>query len=189
MLSGNKLKRCRVVRGVNIADLAQKLVPGNLAPDRARTEIKSYQASIGNWERGLMRPRPAREDIEALARALSVEPMDLQVWSACHKYAPIAPRKVKLVTEMIAGLNVQEALDVLKFANKRAAVMVEKVLSSAVANADEQEADLEKLYVSEARVDQGGIRRGTRRWRPKDRGRAVPFTRLASHIHICLDME
>ena len=101
----------------------------------------------------------------------------------------MAPRKVRLVVDLIRGRNVQDALDVLKFANKRAAVYVDKVLRSAIASADEQEADVQRLFVAEARVDEGGVRRGTRRWRPKDRGRAVPFTRLASHIHISVDLD
>ena len=93
------------------------------------------------------------------------------------------------MADLIRGRSVQDALDLLKFANKRAAVMIDKVLRSAIANADEQEADIERLFVSEARVDEGGVRMGTRRWRPKDRGRAVPWTRLASHIYISVDME
>ncbi|MCP4712185.1 MAG: 50S ribosomal protein L22 [Planctomycetes bacterium] len=110
-------------------------------------------------------------------------------WSASHRYAPIAPRKVKLVVDLIRGRTVQDALDLLKFANKRAAVFVDKVLRSAIANADEQEADIERLYVSQARVDYAGVRLNTRRWRPKDRGRAVSWCRKASHIHIAIDME
>jgi large subunit ribosomal protein L22 len=124
-----------------------------------------------------------------LARVLGLTRTDLEVWPARHSYAPMAPRKVRLVTDMIRGYMIHDALDMLKFTNKRAAGMVEKVLRSAIANADEQEADIERLYVSEARVDEGGVRSGTRRWRPKDRGRAMPWTRLASHIYVCLDVR
>ncbi|MBN1763819.1 MAG: 50S ribosomal protein L22 [Sedimentisphaerales bacterium] len=146
-------------------------------------------SALKNWERGLYRPTPQRSDIESIARVLRVDAQDLVVWRATHRYAPIAPRKVRLITELINGYPVQDALDMLKFANKRAAVMVDKVLRSAIANADEEEADVERLYVREARVDEGGVRMGTRRWRPKDRGRAVPFTRLCSHIHVSVDMQ
>ena len=96
----------------------------------------------------------------------------------------MSPRKVRLVTQLINGRHVQDALDVLTFTHKRAAAAIKKVLQSAIANADEQEADVENLYVSEARVDQAGRRIGTKAWHPKDRGRAHPIRKEASHIHV-----
>ena len=182
MLSGKKLKECRVVAGMSAGQLAE-------SGARAGTSADEMKSAIENWERGLMKPAPTRSNVQTLASALGVTNHDLEVWSACQKYAPMAPRKVRLVAELIRGRSVQDALDVLKFANKRAAVLIDKVLRSAIANADEEEADVERLYVSEARVDEGGIRQGTRRWRPKDRGRAVSFTRLASHIRVSVDLE
>ena len=182
MLSGKKLKERRVAAGMSAGQLAESTA-------RAGGSSAEMKSAIDNWERGLMKPVPTPSNVQALAGALSVEGHDLEVWTACHKYAPMAPRKVRLVAELIRGRSVQDALDVLKFANKRAAVLIDKVLRSAVANADEQEADVERLYVSEARVDEGGVRQGTRRWHPKDRGRAVSFTRLASHIHVSVDLE
>ncbi|OHB64957.1 MAG: 50S ribosomal protein L22 [Planctomycetes bacterium RBG_13_62_9] len=99
-------------------------------------------------------------------------------------YAPMAPRKVRLVTQLIQGRKVQEAMDLLKFTRKRAATLVDQVLKAAVADADEQQVDVDTLYVSEARVDEGGVRVGTKRWIPKDRGRAHPLHKLACHIHV-----
>ena len=96
----------------------------------------------------------------------------------------MSPRKVRLVTQLIAGRGVQDALDLLKFTNKRAAETVRKVLQSAVASADEQEADVDNLIVSEVRVDGAGRRIGTKAWRPKDRGRAHPIRKEASHIYV-----
>lgn len=182
MLSGKKLQEARLAAKMSIPDLAAAIVRPGLDADKAR-------GAIGNWEREYQRPLPTRVDIEALGNALGVRRVDLVVWHACHKWAPIAPRKARLVTELISGRTVQDALDVLKFANKRAAVMVDKVLRSAIANADEQEASVEDLYVTEARVDEGGVRLGTKQWRAKDRGRAVAWIRLASHIHVTLDQE
>jgi large subunit ribosomal protein L22 len=72
----------------------------------------------------------------------------------------------------------------LKFMNKRAAEMVNKVLKAAVADADEQQADVDNLYVSCARVDDAGIRIGTKRWIPKDRGRAHSISKKACHIYV-----
>ena len=167
---------------MSVSELAAAIARPGLDAGKAK-------AAIENWQRGLVCPQPSSEDVGALAKALRVDRNDLVVWTAKHRFAPIAPRKVRLVTDLIRGRTAQDALDLLKFTNKRAAVFVDKVLRSAIANADEQEADVESLYVCEARVDEGGIRANTKRWRPKDRGRAVPFTRLASHIHVTVDTE
>ncbi|OHB67159.1 MAG: 50S ribosomal protein L22 [Planctomycetes bacterium RBG_13_60_9] len=96
----------------------------------------------------------------------------------------MAARKVRLVVNLIAGRDVQDAMDLLKFTRKRAAPMVNQVLKAAVADADEHQADVENLYVKEARVDEAGIRIGTKRWIPKDRGRAHPIRKKACHIHV-----
>jgi ribosomal protein L22 len=62
--------------------------------------------------------------------------------------------------------------------------MVDKVLKAAMADADEHQADVDTLVVKEARVDEAGIRLGTKRWIPKDRGRAHPISKKACHIHV-----
>ena len=100
-------------------------------------------------------------------------------WTSIHRYARISPRKVRLVTDLIADRHVDEALDLLKFTRKRASVFVDKVLRTAMADADEQEADVRKLYVHGARVDEGPT---IKRFRPKDRGRAHPIMKHTSHI-------
>ncbi|MHC4497490.1 MAG: 50S ribosomal protein L22 [Planctomycetota bacterium] len=106
------------------------------------------------------------------------------VWRSCCRFAPMSARKVRLVTQLIVGRSVQDAMDILKFTRKRAATIVDKVLKSAVADADEQQADVDNLYVSEARVDDAGVRIGTRRWMPKDRGRAHPIHKKACHVYV-----
>ena len=58
-------------------------------------------------------------------------------------------------------------------------VLISTVLKSAMSNANEKEADMPRLYVSEARVDEGPI---MKRWRPKDRGRAHPIQKCTSHL-------
>jgi large subunit ribosomal protein L22 len=139
---------------------------------------------VKNWQKGLFKPEPQAEDIRRLATALSAEVNDLVDWRSSYRYAPMSARKARLVTEMITGLGVQEAMDVLKFTRKRAAPIIDKVLRSAVADADEQQADVDNLYVSSARVDDAGIRVGTKRWIPKDRGRAHPIRKKACHIQV-----
>jgi len=85
---------------------------------------------------------------------------------------------------MIRGRDVNEAMDILKFTANRPAALVRKVLTSAVANADEAEADVELLYVQQAHVDEAPK---FRRWRPKDRGRAFPIRKRNSHITIVVE--
>ncbi len=104
-------------------------------------------------------------------------------WQAKHRYAQLSPRKARLVIDTIRGHSCGEALNILKFSKQRPAVDIAKTLRSAMANADEQEADMGRLYMAEARVDMGPT---TLRWRPKDRGRAHPIKKKTSHIHIVL---
>jgi large subunit ribosomal protein L22 len=98
-----------------------------------------------------------------------------------YNYARISPRKVRLVADMIRGKRLDEALTALSFSNKRAAVMVRKCLDAAVADAEQQDADITALYVCESRVDEGPT---IKRWQPKDRGRAHPINKRTSHIII-----
>lgn len=105
-------------------------------------------------------------------------------WQAKHRYARISARKVRLIADMIRGRDVQDALNVLKFTPNRAAGMVSKVLTSAVANANEAEANVDSLIVDEARVDDGPV---IKRFQPKDRGRAHPILKRTSHITVVVD--
>ena len=182
MLSANKLKKLCQQRKISMAVLSEQLV-------RAGLNGKQAVAAIKNWQRGLFKPKPRKEDIRRLASAFSVQENDLADWRSSCRYAPFSARKARLVTELIVGQNVQDALDVLKFTRKRAAPMIEKVLKSAVADADEQQAEVESLYVSEARVDDAGVRIGTKRWIPKDRGRAHPIRKKACHIYVTVTEE
>ncbi|MFB0525800.1 MAG: 50S ribosomal protein L22 [Phycisphaerae bacterium] len=177
MLSADKFRELCQRRQADIERLASQLARGGL--DRKKAAV-----AIRNWQKGLFRPKPRTEDIRRLAAAFGVEVGDLADWQSSYQFAPMSARKVRLVTQLIVGRSVQDAMDTLKFTRKRAATMVNKVLKSAVADADEQQADVDNLYVSCARVDDAGIRIGTKRWIPKDRGRAHPIRKKACHIHI-----
>ena len=107
-------------------------------------------------------------------------------YRAIHRYARIAPRKARLVADLIRGRRIDEAMTALEFSKKRAAWYFKSVLKSAIANAEEQDADLHSLFVSESRVDEGPVQK---RWRPKDRGRAHPFKKYTSHLYITVDQR
>jgi large subunit ribosomal protein L22 len=179
MLSANKLDNLIKSTGKSIADLAAGLKRAGLTEKQAASAIK-------NWRKGLMKPLPRKSDIEALASALGVEVVGVSQWKSSVRYSPSSPRKARLVTQLISGRNVQEALDLLKFTHKRASETVSKALKSAIASADEDSADVENLYVCLAKVDGAGIRVGTKRFIEKDRGRAHSIRKMASHIHVAV---
>jgi large subunit ribosomal protein L22 len=101
-----------------------------------------------------------------------------------HRFARISPRKARLVMDLIRGRKVDDALTLLRFSKRRASVMIEKVVKSAVANAGEQEADTESLYVSKAWIDPGPV---IKRFQPKDRGKAYDIKKRTSHLVVELD--
>ncbi len=100
---------------------------------------------------------------------------------AIAKRIRISPQKARLVTRMIQGQNVTEALRRLKFSNKKAAVLVESVLRSAIANAAAKGADDESLKVKYAVIDEGPR---LKRFMPAARGRAMRIIKRTAHISV-----
>ena len=100
------------------------------------------------------------------------------------RYLPISAQKVRLVVDLVRGKDVQEAVDMLPFVNKRAAEPVRKLLVSAIANAEENFGlSRDDLYVAEIYADEGP----TRRWRRFGaRGRFKPIARRTSHVTVVL---
>ena len=99
---------------------------------------------------------------------------------AKHRFARIAPRKARLILDLVRGRDVDDAISLLKFHKQRAGVFVEKIIRSAVANANEQEvAPRKTLYVAKAWADPGPI---IKRFQPKDRGKAYPIKKRTSHL-------
>ncbi len=107
-------------------------------------------------------------------------------FTAKHRFARIAPRKARLLMNLVRGRDVDDAITILKFAKQRASGMVEKVIRSAVANANEQEVSTSRnaLYVAAAWVDPGPI---IKRFQPKDRGKAYEIKKRTSHLVVTLD--
>ena len=98
------------------------------------------------------------------------------------KYIRQSPYKVRRVLDLVRGMPVVEARDVLTFTNRKAAGTVKKLLDSAVANAEHNYAlDADELIVDEAFADEGPT---LKRWRPRARGRATPINKRTSHITI-----
>jgi large subunit ribosomal protein L22 len=92
----------------------------------------------------------------------------------------IAPRKLRILANMIRGRDVTSAINSLRFANKSGSRELFKLLVSAVANAEDQgEVDIDRLVVARIQVDQGPT---ARRWRPRAMGRANRIQKKSSHV-------
>jgi len=104
---------------------------------------------------------------------------------AIHRWARIAPRKARLIADMVRGMPVNAAVAALENNPKRAAAFFIKVLKSAIANASHDlDVDLNALVICESRVDEGPLLGGRVRWRPRAQGRATPIHKRTSHLHI-----
>ena len=106
----------------------------------------------------------------------------MQQAKASVRTVRIASRKVRLVVDLIRGKNIGEAMAILRLTPKAASPVVEKLLKSAIANAEHNyEMDTENLYVSEVFVDEGAT---MKRFRPRAQGRASAINKRTSHITV-----
>ena len=104
---------------------------------------------------------------------------------AVAKFVRITPRKVRVVLDLIRGKNVAEAFAILKFTPKAGAVVVEKVLRSAVANAENNyDMDVDKLVIKTAFADDGPT---MKRIHPRSSGQAFKILKRTSHVTIVVD--
>ena len=101
---------------------------------------------------------------------------------AIAKYVRMSPMKVGVVLDLIRGKNVNEAFAILQYTPKDAAVVINKVLKSAVANAENNhDLNVENLYVAETFVGAGPT---LKRFRPMDHGKAFRINKRTSHITV-----
>jgi large subunit ribosomal protein L22 len=107
---------------------------------------------------------------------------------AIGRYLRISPQKSRLVIDQIRGKEVNEALSFLKYSRKRSSYYIEKILRSAIANAEQKEEhlDIDTLYISKAFIDQGP---SYKRIRPRAMGRAFRILHRMSHITIELEKK
>jgi large subunit ribosomal protein L22 len=101
---------------------------------------------------------------------------------AKHRQANISAQKTRLVADQIRGMQVEQALNLLTFSKKKAAVLIKKVLESAIANAEHNDgADIDELKVSTIFVDEGPT---MKRIRPRAKGRADRIFKRTCHITV-----
>ncbi len=103
---------------------------------------------------------------------------------AVLKYARISPQKIRKLIDAIKGKPVEEGLDTLKFMPQKAAGIIEKIVRSAVANADQNpDIDVDSLVISNIITDQGPM---LKRFRARARGRGTRILKRTSHITVIL---
>ena len=106
---------------------------------------------------------------------------------AVAKYVRVSPRKVQIVIDLIRGKKVDDALAILMYTPKSAAPVVEKLLNSAIANAENNlEMNRDDLYVAEVYANQGPT---LKRYWARSHGRADMIKKHTSHITIVLDQK
>lgn len=108
---------------------------------------------------------------------------------AILRSARVSAQKARLVADLVRGRDVDEALEVLTFAQKKTAPLIKKLIESAVANAEHnakatnRSVDIDALFVKSIMVDQGT---SLRRFRPRAQGRATPIRKQTAHITVVL---
>jgi len=105
---------------------------------------------------------------------------------AVGKYIRISPQKARLVADVVRGMNVDKAITALKFMPKKGAGILRKVIESAVANAtqEDDQVDVDNLFIKKIAIDGGP---SLKRIRPRAMGRASRIIKRTSHITVILD--
>ena len=125
----------------------------------------------------------ARKKISAEERKQALK----STYFAALRNVPTSPRKMRLVADLVRGMEVGRALGVLKFSNKEAAARVEKLLRSAIANWEEKngrKAEDGELYISRIYVDGAAT---LKRMRPAPQGRGYRIRKRSNHVTIFVD--
>ena len=102
--------------------------------------------------------------------------------TAIVKGARLSPQKARLVADQVRGLRVEKAVEVLTFSNKKAAVIIKKVLESAIANAEHNDgADIDELRVTRIYIEKGPVQR---RFAARAKGRGTRIEKKTCHIFV-----
>ena len=106
---------------------------------------------------------------------------------AVAKYIRISPQKARLVADVVRGKNVEQALTILKFMPKKGALLLRKVIESAVANAGQDDkTDVDSLYIKTILIEGGP---SLKRISPRAQGKATGIIKRSSHMTVILDTK
>ncbi|MEW6531692.1 MAG: 50S ribosomal protein L22 [Thermodesulfobacteriota bacterium] len=108
-------------------------------------------------------------------------------WEANLRHSRISARKARLVADLVRGMKVDSALDLLRFTPKKGAKIIRKVVQSALDNASRSAGvDEDRLFISRITVDEGPT---LKRWSPRAMGRATRIRKRTSHICVAVTEE
>jgi len=175
-IHSNNFKKIAAEKGLDATRLGEVVAREGLKGDRA-------VSAVGNWMPGSDHPRCKAEDIKKLAGALGVEVSKVAKFSAKFSFHRGSARKAGLVAALIRGKKYETAINLLTFTTKRAAVDIKQALMAALADAEQADADIDRLFVSESSVNAGPV---LKRFHQKDRGRAHAIHKKMSHITVAL---
>ncbi len=178
-IHGAKLSQVAQSKGMSAEQLAESVVRTGLPKSRSLSAVK-------NWMRDRDHPRCRASDIAKMAEALGVTTPEISRFTCILKYHRGSPRKANLLVQLIRGKDIITAENLLTFTTKRAALDVKKALVNARTDAEQANADLDKLFVSESRVDEGPM---MKRFQPKDRGRAHRILKRQTHITVSVEQR
>ncbi|MFN9312673.1 MAG: 50S ribosomal protein L22 [Phycisphaerales bacterium] len=178
-IHGANLSQVAQSKGISAEQLAESIVRTGLPKSRSLSAVK-------NWMKGRDHPRCRASDITKMAEVLGVAPADIARFTCILKYHRGSPRKANLLAQLIRGKDIITAENLLTFTTKRAALDVKKALVNARTDAEQANADLDKLFVSESRVDEGPM---MKRFQPKDRGRAHRILKRQTHITVSVEQR
>jgi len=173
-LQGKTVQELAQTKGVSIEALAAAI-------ERVGVKGEAAQSAIRNWMDGRDHPRCKPTDVAKIAGALGVPVKAVARFTSQVMHHRGSPRKADLLVELVRGKDVLSAENLLRFSTKRAAVNVYKALRAATAEAQQHDVDESRLFVAEARIDDGPR---MKRFQPKDRGRAHQILKRFSHITI-----
>lgn len=176
-IQASKLEKKMADAGMSPLQLAEAIAERGFGANEALR-------GINNWTIGRDHPRCKASTVARMAQALRCQPKDIVKFTSKVNGHRGSPRKAGLIAALIRGKNVDQALNLLTFTTKKAAVNIKKALNAAIADAERADADVTQLFVSESTVDQGPV---IKRFQPKDRGRAHPILKPLSHITVSVE--
>lgn len=175
-IHGENLKKVAASRGTDAVRLGAAIERAGLKGDDA-------VRAINNWMVNRDHPRCKAADIKRLAAALQVEPSAIARFECYFRVHRGSARKAGLLADLIRGKRVDVAENLLTFTTKRAAIDILTALRSAIADAEQANADVGSLVVELSTVQKAQV---MKRFQPKDRGRAHSILKPMSHIKIGL---
>ncbi len=182
--AATKPKKQTATRGKGAAEATSKTADAQASEASTETKAPARKAPAKKPE---AKPKAEASKAPARRRAAKQEAPERPVVNARARFVRVAPRKARLVADLVRGLPLDDALPLLRFSTRSAAQDIRKLVESAAANAEANH-DLvaDDLIIKDIHVDEGPT---LRRYRPRALGRATRINKRTSHIAVALTPE